>query len=127
MADGLSTVNFANALLDTVNNVSFSIAATWVQLHTGAPGPLGTSSLSAVTTREQATFNAASGGVIGLATTPTAWNMIATETITDISLWTLSSGGLFLWSAQLSVPKTVADGDTLTLNTCTLSLAPLAS
>lgn len=127
MADGLSTVNFANALLNTVNNTSFAIAATWVQLHTGAPGASGTSNLSVVTTREQALFNAAASGAIGLATTPTAWNMTATETITDISLWTLSSAGLFLWSAALSVPKTVANGDTLTLNTCTLSLAPLAS
>jgi len=127
MADGLSTVNLANALLNCITGSSFSISATWVQLHTGSPGPSGTNNLSAVTTREQATFSSASGGSIGLAASPTAWNMTATETITDISVWSLTSSGTFYWSAQLAVPKSVSSGDTLTLNTCTLSLSPLAA
>lgn len=127
MTDGLSTVNFANALLNTINNTSFAIGATWVQLHTGSPGPSGTANLSAVTTREQAVFSAAASGSIGLSASPTAWNMTTTETITDVSVWTLSSSGLFLWSAALAVEKTVSSGDTLTLNTCTLSLSPLAA
>jgi hypothetical protein len=127
MADGLATVAFANALLNTVNNTSFAIAATWVQLHTGAPGASGTSNVSAVTTRQQATFNAASGGALALASSPTAWNMTTSETITDISVWSASTSGTFYWSAQLAVSKTVSNGDTLTLNTCGLSFAPLAA
>lgn len=127
MADGLSTVNFANALLNTVNNTSFAISAIYAQLHTGAPGASGTSNVSAVTTRQLLSFNAASSGSIALSTSPTAWNMTTTETITDITLWSASSAGTFYWSAALAVAKTVANGDTLTLNTCTLSLAPLAS
>jgi hypothetical protein len=127
MADGLSTVNFANALLNTINNTSFAIAAIWVQLHIGTPGANGTSQPSAVTTRQQATFSAASAGAIALASSPTAWNMTATETITDISVWTLSSAGLFLWSAPLTISKNVSSGDTLTLNTCGLSFSPLAA
>jgi hypothetical protein len=127
MADGLSTVGFANKLLNTVNGTSLAIGATYVQLHTGAPGSAGTTTVSAVTTRRAATFNAASGGSIALASSPTAWNMTATETITDISIWDASTSGNFLWSAELAVAKDVANGDTLTLNTCTLTLAPLAS
>lgn len=127
MSDGLSVVNLANAFLNTINDTSFAIADTWVQLHTASPGGSGTTAVSAVTTRQQATFNAASGGSIALATPPTAWNMTTTETITDISIWSASSSGTFYWSAELSVAKTVANGDTLTLNTCGLSLSPLAS
>jgi hypothetical protein len=127
MADGLSTVNFANALLNTVNNTSFSITAIWAQLHVAGPGPSGTANPSLVTTRQQLTFSAASGGSLSLSVSPTAWNMTGTETITDISLWSAATGGTFYWSALLAVAKAVANGDTLTLNTCTLSLAPLAS
>lgn len=127
MADGLSTVNFANKLLNTVIGTSFSVGATYVQLHTGAPGGSGTGNLSAVTTRQTAVFATASGGSISLSAPPTAWNMTASETITDISIWDAAAAGNFLWSAQLAVAKAVANGDTLTLNTCTLSLAPLAS
>lgn len=127
MADGLSTVNLANAWLNTVNGTSFSISATWAMLHVGSPGANGTNNPSAVTTRQQVTFATASGGALALATTPTAWNMTTTETITDISIWSANASGTFFWSAPLTVPKTVANGDTLTLNTCGLSLSPLAS
>jgi hypothetical protein len=127
MTVGLSTTGLANPLLNTINNTSFAISATWVQLHVGDPGASGTANLSAVTTREQATFATAALGALALASTPTAWNMTTTETITDISIWTASTSGTFLWSAALAVNKTVANGDTLTLNTCGLSFAPLAA
>lgn len=127
MAVGLSTTNLANAMLDGIRGTSFSISGTYIALHTGDPGASGTSNASAVTTRQSATFAAASGGAIALSATPTAWNMTTSETISYISVWTASTSGSFLWSAQLSVSKTVANGDTLTLNTCGLSLAPLAA
>lgn len=127
MTVGLSTVNLANALLNTLNNTSLAFSATWIQLHVNDPGASGTANLSAVTTREQATFSAAALGALALSTPPTAWSMTATETIEAISVWTASTGGSFLWSASLAVNKTVASGDTLTLNTCGLSFAPLAA
>lgn len=127
MAVGLSTVNFANALLNTVNGTSFSISATWVQLHIGDPGASGTANLSVVTTRQQANFAAAALGALALSGIPTAWNMTATETITNITLWSLATGGSFWWSAALAVNKNVTSGDTLTLNTCGLSFSPLAA
>jgi hypothetical protein len=122
MPVGLSTTGLANPLLST------SLFSTvWVQLHTGDPGASGTSAVSAVTTRQQATFASPAGGALALASSPSAWNMTTGETITNISLWTASTAGTFLWSAALAVNKTVANGDTLTLNTCGLSFAPLAS
>lgn len=127
MTVGLSTVNLANAMLNGIRGTSFSIAGTYIALHTGDPGASGTSNQSAVTTRQAATFAAAATGAIALSATPTAWNMTTSETIAYISVWSASTGGNFLWSAQLSVSKTVANGDTLTLNTCGLSLAPLAA
>ena len=127
MTVGLSTVNLANAMLNGIRGTSFSNAATYIALHTGDPGASGTSNTSAVTTRQSATFAAASSGAIALSATPTAWSMTTSETIAYISVWSASSAGSFLWSAQLSVSKTVANGDTLTLNTCGLSLAPLAA
>lgn len=127
MAVGLSTVNLANAMLNGIRGTEFSIAGTYIQLHTGDPGAAGTSNTSAVTTRQSAAFAAAATGAIALSATPTAWNMTASETIAYISVWSASTAGNFLWSAQLSVSKTVASGDTLTLNTCGLSLAPLAA
>lgn len=127
MTVGLATTALANAWLNTVNNTSFAITATWVALHVGDPGAAGTANPSAVTTRQQVTFSAASGGALALSATPTAWNMTTSETITHISVWSASSSGTFYWSAALSVSKSVANGDTLTLNTCGLSLAPLAA
>lgn len=127
MTVGLSTTNLANAMLNGIRGTSFSIAGTFIALHTGDPGASGTSNPSAVVTRQSATFAAASTGAIALSATPTAWAMTTSETIAYISVWSASTGGNFLWSAQLSVSKTVANGDTLTLNTCGLSLAPLAA
>jgi hypothetical protein len=127
MTVGLSTVNLANAMLNGIRGTSFSNAATHIALHVGDPGAAGASNPSAVTTRQSATFAAAATGAIALSAAPTAWSMTTAETITHISVWTASTAGSFLWSAALSVSKTVANGDTLTLNTCGLSLAPLAA
>jgi len=118
----------ANPLLNTLTGASgLTFAAVWVQLHTGDPGASGTALVSAVTTRQLASFSTAALGALALSTSPTPWTMTTGETITNISLWTASTAGTFLWSAALAVNKTVANGDTLTLNTCGLSLAPLAA
>lgn len=126
MADGLSS-GLANNLLNTLRGSAYSVSGVYVKLHTGLPGSAGTSNASAVTTRSIATFAAASGGAIALTGTNPSWSMTTSETVTDISVWDSSTAGNFLWSATLTTPKTVANGDTLTLNTCGLSLTPIAS
>lgn len=127
MTVGLATVASANAMLDGFRNTAFQVAATWVKLHTGDPGSAGTANAGAVTTRSQATFAAASSGAIALTGTNPSWSMTTTETITHISVWSASSAGTFHWSAALSSSKSVANGDTLTLTSCGLSLSPLAA
>lgn len=126
MTVGLSTTNVANGWLDGLRNSAFQIAATYVKLHTGDPGSAGTSNASAVTTRSQATFSAASGGAIALSNSPN-WTMTSTETISHISVWTASSAGNFLFSAALTVSKNVVNTDTLTLTSLGVSLTPLAA
>lgn len=126
MAYGVVTASFANPMLNAVKGVSFVLSATWIQLHTGDPSAAGTANLSAVTTRQQATFASASGGAIALASPPSPFLMTASETITALSIWSASTGGLCYWTVQLSASQAVTNGDTLTVNTCGLSLAPLA-
>jgi hypothetical protein len=124
---GLSTVNTANAWLNVLRGTTFTGAAgTFVQLHTADPGASGTTAVSAVTTRQSATFSAASAGAIALSNSP-AFTMTATETITHISVWSASSAGTFYWSAALSSSKAVVNTDTLTFTSIGISLSPLAA
>lgn len=126
MTYGIHTVNFAAGLLNTVKGNSFVLAGTYIQLHTGDPSATGTNNLSAVTLRQQAVFASASSGTIALNAAPTPWNMTATETIAAISVWSALTGGVLYWTAPLTSSQAVANGDTLTLNTCSLSIGPLA-
>lgn len=127
MSVGISQANFANAALNHVGGGTAwtQPAGRYVQLHKGDPGAAGTANLSAVTTRQAATFNAASSGSITLSNTPT-FNMTTAETITHISVWSASSGGNFLWSAQLSVQKQVTNFDTIKINSITLAFTTIA-
>jgi len=129
MTVGLSTANLANRILDHLRGGTAwtQPAGLYVRLHLGDPGASGTANASSVSTRSQATFAAAASGAIALTGTSPSWSMTGTETITHISVWDASTGGDFLWSAGLSVAKSVQSGDTLTLTSCGLSLGALAS
>lgn len=128
MAVGLSTTNLANKWLDMLRAVAFTApTALYVKLHTGDPGASAAANASAVTTRSALTLAAAASGAVALTGTQPSWSMTTGETISYISIWDAATAGNFLWSAQLSVAKTVANGDTLTLTTCGLSLTPLAA
>lgn len=129
MAVGLNTANLANKILDHLRG-----GTTWTQpsglyvkLHIGDPGASAASNASAVTTRSQATFGAASAGAIALTGTNPSWSMTASETITHVSVWDASTAGNPLWTAALSASKAVVSGDTLTLTTLGFSLTPLAA
>lgn len=128
MAVGLSTTNLANNWLNMLRGTAFTApTGLYVKLHTGDPGAAGTANASAVTTRSQLTLAAAASGAVALTGTQPSWSMTTSETVSYISIWDNASTGNFLWSAQLAVAKTVANGDTLTLTTCGLSLTPLAT
>ncbi|GIE30170.1 hypothetical protein Ait01nite_032150 [Actinoplanes italicus] len=134
MARGLSTVNLANAWLNSMrgggNGVTFTAPATlFAQLHTGDPGASGTTAVSSTTTRQAMGFGAASAGSMSLSTQPswTSWAGTNGEVVTDASCHSASSAGTFYFSTQLTASKTVNTGDTITITTWTFSLAPLAA
>lgn len=129
-ARGLSAVNLANAWLNVISGTTFTGAVgSFIQLHTADPGAAGTTAVSSVVTRPSATWNAASAGAKTISNTPswTSWAGTSPETVTDISDWSASSAGTFYFSVALTANKTVQTGDTLTLNSLSVSLAPLAA
>lgn len=125
---GISIANVANPVLDWLRNVAPpAVPALWVKLHLGDPGANGTANPSAVTVRIQVTMTAASGGAITLNAVSGSWTMTATESVSDISVWTDPAAGNFLFSAQLASTKNVVAGDTLTLTVLNISHTPLAA
>lgn len=130
MARGLSAVNTANAWLNVISGTTFTGAAgSFIQLHTGDPGASGTANVSSVTTRPSQTWAAASAGSKSASGTPTwsSWAGTSPETISDFSDWGASSAGTFYFSVAATANKTVQTGDTLTLSSMSVSLAPLAA
>ncbi len=128
MARGLHTVNLANKNLDWLRGVSpGTIAGLFIAQHTGDPGAAGTSGASAVTTRRQATMNAASGGQITLSSMSGSYAMTASETISYFSVWDASTAGNFLFSGDWTTPRVVVNGDTLVVNSFTVNNTPLAA
>lgn len=131
MTVGLAATLTSN-LLNTLKGTAFTtIAGSFIKLHTnvGDPGAAGTSNASANTTRVAATFTSStSGGALALSNTPTwaSWASGA-ETIAYISDWDASTAGTFEFSAALTTAKAVANGDTLTLTSLSVSLAPVAA
>lgn len=127
MAVGISTY-LANAWLNLIRGAAFTApTAIYAKLHIGDPGGAGTANQSAVTTRLAITFAAASSGSITITGTPPTFNMTASETLSHVSFWDSSSSGNFLWSAALTTTKPVGSGDTYTLSTDTVNLAPIAA
>ncbi len=122
MTVGIATAS-ANSALDTL------LATNFIKLHTGDPGAAGATNASANTTRVAATFSAASGASKALNGTLPAWAAWASgnETITHISVWDASTAGNFKLSVALTVGKAMTNGDTLTLNTLTATLGPVAA
>ncbi len=128
MTVGLSTVAVANAMLNGFRAVAFQNAATYVELHTADPGTGATATSVGSTVRLAATLAAASGGAVALSGNVGPWtNGGTTETISHVAVWTAATAGTFLWSAALTTTKAWVSGDTLTLTTLGMSLAPLAA
>lgn len=127
MAVGLATAT-AQGYINVLRNVAYSgIATVYVQCHNGDPGAAGTANVSTgITTRNQLTLNAPSGGSATLGTLA-SFSATGTDTISHVTLWTASTSGTFIASGALSVSKGVNNGDTLTFNTFTVSFTPIAA
>ena len=129
MTVGLSAVNTADKLLNTIGRTgtTFTAGSLYVKLHTGDPGATAATAASAVTTRYAVTFSASSAGSMALTSMGGTWSMTATETISHISLWDAATAGNFLWSVALTASKSVISGDTLSLTSLTLAFTPIAA
>lgn len=131
MTAGLSATNVAHPWLNSLRSATqpTAYATPFVQLHTGDPGNAGTANVSVGdNTRKALTQSAAAGGAIAQSGTAPSWtNGETTETITHISIHSAVTSGTFMYSIALTASKEWADTDTLTLNTCGVSLAPLAA
>ena len=130
MTTGLKA-SVANALLDALCRATNYTApvAFYVKLHTGDPGAAGTSNAASNTTRQAATFSAASSGT-STSNADVAWTYVSnTETYSHVSFWDASSAGNFIGSAALSSSRSVVAGDDFTIpsGSLTLSLSPLAA
>jgi len=129
MAVGLSSANVAALWLGSVQG-SGATAATarttiFGQLHIGDPGAAGTSNVANASTRVAFNFTV-SGGTMSLSGSP-VFTGTATETINNISFWTASTSGTFLWSAALTTPRAINASDTLTFTAAGITITPLAA
>jgi hypothetical protein len=119
----MSISNYAElALLDTLRGTSFSVAGTYLKLHTGDPGEAGTSNAAVETTRKSVSFSAAASGSMTSSATVEWTNVAATETYSHWSLWDNSTAGNCLWSGGLASSAAVTAGDTFQITSLTLTL-----
>ena len=119
----MSISNYAELkLLDTLSGTSYSAAGSYVKLHTGDPGEDGTANAASNTSRQSASWSAASSGSKATSATITWTNVSATETYTHWSLWDNSTAGNCLWSGALSTSASVTAGDTFQITSLTLTL-----
>lgn len=122
----MSASDFAeNEIADWLggNGAPSAVTNVFVKLHIGDPGEAGTGNPAAETTREEATFGAASGGVVSLDAPPVSWVAVSTtETYSHISLWDNVSAGNCLGSGALTAPVPVTALDDFDLTALTITV-----
>jgi hypothetical protein len=120
-------VGFAAAVVNGWLDGTFG--TNWVKLHTADPGASGaTAAAAGDTTRKQATMAAASAGAKAMTGTAGPWtNGGTSETISHLTFWTASTAGTFNGSAALGTPQAWVATNTLTLNTLSISIVPIAA
>jgi len=116
----------ANGVLNIFRGTTYTGISVFVKLHVGDPGAAGTANASAVTTRNQLTLAAPSGGSAALSALA-SYSMTASETITHFSWWDAASGGTFIASGALTGAVPVVNGSVLTFNSLTASYTPIAA
>lgn len=123
------TRGFAAAAVNGWLDGTFSTTNLWVKLHTGDPGAAGANAAAAGdTTRKQGTMAAASAGSKAATGSIGPWtNGGTSETLSDISLWSLVTAGTFNGSAALASNQAWASGNTFTLTALTIAITPIAA
>lgn len=95
----------------------------WVQFHLGDPGTSGTANPAVNVQRKLVTWGAVAAGAVSNSAGLTWTNVPATETYTDVSLWTAPSGGTFIGRDTLAAPIAVTAGDPAVIAIGELTLA----
>lgn len=95
----------------------------YIKLHTGDPGEDCTANAATETTRQAATFNAASGGAATLASTVEWTSVAADETYSHFSLWDAATAGNPIAYGALAASKAVTTGDTFQMTALTVTVA----
>jgi hypothetical protein len=115
MAVGLAPAT-AEALLNALANQTNYTAPTaiWIQLHTADPGAAGTTAIAGNATRVNVTaaFPVAAAGVVSnnVDIVWTAGEVDTSEDYTHYTIWTLVSGGTFIWSGLITAnPVVIGD------------------
>ena len=130
MTLGLSSGAIITPVLNAIRGTAWSAvpAGLYVKLHTADPGVGATAAAAGSITRVVVTLAAPAGNAIAITGTPPAWtNGGASESLTHISIWDAITGGAFLWSAILTAAQAWASGNTFTLTSLGVALAPVAA
>jgi hypothetical protein len=122
MATGISSY-LADELLDAVGNASsFSVGTVYIKLHIGDPGANGTSNPATETTRQSASFGAASAGTLTSDADITWTNIAGSEDATFFSAWDNASTGNFLFSGSIT-GNAYSAGDTYVIPSGSLTVS----
>ena len=122
MATGISSF-VADGFLDSLgNNISFSVGTVYIKLHIGDPGANGTSNPATETTRQSASFGAASAGTLTSDADITWTNIAGSEDATFFSAWDNASTGNFLFSGSITGNAYTA-GDTYVIPSGSLTVS----
>lgn len=121
----MSISNYAELkiLEHTTGKTSWTMPNTvYIKLHTGDAGEDGTANAATNTSRQSASWAAASSGSIATNATISWTNVSTTETYSHWSMWDNSTAGNCLWTGALSSSAAVTAGDTFQITALTLSL-----
>jgi hypothetical protein len=99
----------ANAMLDLLGATGAEY--DWIQLHVGSPGAAGTSNIAAESTRFQVVWDTSAAGVISPTTEVDITSVAATETWTNFTAWTASTGGTVGLRGTVSVGAVLVGAD----------------
>ena len=131
MATGLAAAIAQSMLNALCRNVPLTQpAGFFCKLHTADPGAAGATAAFGDSTRQSTTFAAAAAdGTITNSADVNWTNVTAAGTVTHVSFWSAVTGGIFLGSDDLAVPRQLAIGDNFTIlaGDVDLSFAPIAA
>jgi hypothetical protein len=113
-----------NGFLDALgNNTAYQIGTLYVKLHIGDPGSAGASNAAGNTTRQLASFAAASAGSMTTDADIVWTNVSTSETYSHVSFWTASSGGTYLGNDALDTSQAVVAGNNFRIPAGSLTIS----